>query len=108
MNGIEVNEEIDCPLADREAFVRFAAAIGFQPFVTKRKESRIYAREDLQLELNHVAGLGWFLEIELLLDPGEGRIAAAAERVERAFADLGFDRRRFERRLYIDLLRGRS
>ncbi|MFO0980423.1 MAG: class IV adenylate cyclase [Planctomycetota bacterium] len=105
--GVEVNEEIDCPLPDVAAFTRFAAAIGFTPFVTKRKESRIYVQGDLALELNHVIGLGWFLEIELLCAADQALAEAAAERVAAAFASLGFGREQFERRLYIDLLRAR-
>jgi predicted adenylyl cyclase CyaB len=108
MHGIEVSDEIDCPISDPTAFAAFAAAIGFRPFVTKRKESRLYARGELQLELHRVVGLGWFLEIECLTPTREpAAVRRATELVEGAFRELGFGPEQFEPRLYIDLLRAR-
>jgi len=109
VDGIEVSQEVNCPITEVAAFREFAAAIGFRPFVTKRKESRIYARGELTYELNLVAGLGWFLEIECLLEGNAADLERrAAGLVESAFQELGFRREQFEPRLYIDLLRRRD
>jgi predicted adenylyl cyclase CyaB len=109
VGGMEISDEIDCPIPDPAAFRAFAEAIGFRPFVTKRKESRIYVRGELHLELNFVVGLGWFLEIEFLAPTREPEaVRQATNLVERTFLELGFRRDQFEPRLYIDLLRART
>ncbi|HXV99143.1 MAG TPA: class IV adenylate cyclase, partial [Anaerolineae bacterium] len=66
--GVEVNDEIEFGVDDAHAFFQFADRFGFEPFVVKRKKSRVYRVERANVELNEVEHLGNFLEIEILCD----------------------------------------
>lgn len=101
--GLEVNEEIEFGVDDPHAFFRFADRFGFEPFVVKRKKSRIYRLGRAQVELNQVEHLGHFIELEILCDD-EANIPIARAELARHFTQLGLTAADLEPRRYLELI----
>lgn len=102
----EVNEEHEFGVSDPDAFDAFARGIGYRVCARKRKNGRQYRSEDgTGIEIAEVAGLGWYLEIEMLVAGGDAEeVNAAKKRVAGLFRQLGIGQERFEPRYYIDML----
>jgi adenylate cyclase class 2 len=101
--GIEANEEIEFPIDHAGKWDRLIREIGFPLFAAKEKRSLAFCFGPYHLELNRVRGLGWFLEIERLVNR-ESQVAAAKKGVVDLFGRLGFTQERFETKLYLELL----
>ncbi len=101
--GVEVNREIEFGVDDAHAFFQFADCFGFEPFVVKRKQSRVYRIEQARVELNQVEHLGHFVEIEILCDE-EAFVPVARTEVARLFTRLGLTTADLEPRRYIELI----
>ena len=101
--GVEVNEETEFEVDQAHAFFRFADRFGFEPFVVKRKKSRVYRVGRAHIELNEVEHLGHFVEIEILCDDSASLLVARTE-VARLLNQLGLPAESLESRLYIDLI----
>jgi predicted adenylyl cyclase CyaB len=101
--GVEVNEEIEFEVDNPHAFFRFAARFGFEPFVVKRKKSRVYRIGRAHAEINEVEHLGHFVEIEIMCDD-EANLLVARTEVARLLNQLGLSAETIESRYYIDLL----
>lgn len=101
--GVEVNREIEFGVDDAHAFFQFADRFGFEPFVAKRKQSRVYRIERARVEFNKVEHLGHFIEIEILCDE-EALVPVARTEVARLFTRLGLTPADLEPRRYIQLL----
>jgi adenylate cyclase class 2 len=101
--GVEVNDEIEFGVDDAHAFFQFADRFGFEPFVVKRKKSRVYRIERANVELNAVEHLGNFIEIEILCDE-EALIPVARTEIARLYQNLGLTAADLEPRRYIELL----
>ncbi|MFN8457256.1 MAG: class IV adenylate cyclase [Anaerolineae bacterium] len=101
--GVEVNQEIEFGVDDAHAFFQFADRFGFEPFVAKRKQSRVYRIERARVEFNGVEHLGHFIEIEILCDD-EALVPVARTEVARLFTRLGLTPADLEPRRYIQLL----
>jgi predicted adenylyl cyclase CyaB len=102
----EVNEEHEFSISDVREFEAFAEGIGYQVCARKHKSGRRYRTPDgAGIELAEVRGLGWFVEIEILVAAGNpsGR-DAAKQRILELFDQLSIGQERFERRYYIDML----
>jgi predicted adenylyl cyclase CyaB len=102
----EVNEEHEFSVSDVREFEAFAEGIGYQVCACKHKSGRRYRTSDgAGIELAEVRGLGWFVEIEILVADGNpsGR-DAAKQRILELFDQLAIGQERFERRYYIDML----
>jgi predicted adenylyl cyclase CyaB len=99
----EVNDEVEYTVDNPFNFFRFADRLGFEPFVVKRKKSRVYQIERASVELNEVEHLGHFVEIEILVG-AESEILAARAEIARTFYALGLPAESIERRYYIDML----
>src|SRR5437870_4161028 len=68
VGGVETNEEIELEV-DPRPFRALLDYMGYRPFLEKRKETRSYAwAPGTNVELNRVAGLGDFVEVETLVD----------------------------------------
>lgn len=101
--GVEVNDEIEFGVDDAHAFFQFAHHFGFEPFVVKRKKSRVYRIERANVEFNEVEHLGHFIEIEILCDD-EKLVPVARTEVARLYHTLGLTAETLEPRRYIELI----
>jgi predicted adenylyl cyclase CyaB len=101
--GVEVHQEVEFAVDDRHAFFQFAHRFGFEPFVVKRKQSRVYRIERAHAEFNQVEHLGYFIEIEILCAE-ETFVPVARTEVARLFTRLGLSNSDLEPRRYIVLI----
>jgi predicted adenylyl cyclase CyaB len=101
--GVEVNREVEFEVDDAHAFFQFADRFGFEPFVVKRKQSRVYQIERARAEFNRVEHLGHFIEIEILCDE-EAFVPVARTEIARLFTRLGLNSADLEPRRYIELI----
>jgi len=102
-NGIEINREHEFHLQDFMEFVGFCDYLGYIKSVEKHKSGQQFKMQEATVELCFVEGLGWFIEIEYLLD-SERKVDAAVKRLEQLLKELGVDRSRIEPRYYTDML----
>jgi adenylate cyclase class 2 len=101
--GLEVNREVEFTVDQAHAFFQFSHQFGFEPFVVKRKQSRVYRIERARVELNEVEHLGHFVEIEILSDEA-AYVPVARIEVARVYNRLGLAEADLEPRRYIDLI----
>lgn len=103
--GSGVRREIEFEVSDAHSFFLFTQRFEFEPFVVKRKRSRIYNVGRASVELNDMEHAGYFVEIEILVkDESNGAIETARDEVVRLFWDLGFGPYDMETRRYIDMI----
>ena len=102
-DGTEVNRETEFTVDDAFAFFQFAHRFGFEPFVVKRKRSRVYQVERASVELNKVEHLGHFIEIEILAEK-EPEVPFARTEIARLFTRLGLGSQDLEPRFYVLML----
>ena len=100
---VEVNEETEFEVDNAHAFFQFADRFGFEPFVVKRKKSRVYRIGRARVELNEVEYLGHFVEIEILCENEPGLFIARTE-IARLLNQLGLFAADLESRPYIQLI----
>jgi adenylate cyclase class 2 len=98
--GVEVNDETEFAVDNTHSFFQFADRFGFEPFVVKRKKSRVYQVGRAHVELNEVEHLGHFVEIEILCDQEDELIMVRTE-LARLTHKLGLDAGDLEPRPYI-------
>lgn len=111
-NGMEVNDEQESIISDRKAIGILLADIGFKPFLSKIKRTRSFSvssesGQPITAEISLVEPLGWFLELEILLeesDPGETAIEQARTRLLDLLAGCGVPEEAIEHRYYSEML----
>ncbi|MDR2782243.1 MAG: CYTH domain-containing protein [Treponema sp.] len=113
---IEVNNEREFSISedgDEKPFEQLLAAFGLQIAVCKRKTGWAWlfeeARPPVTIELSEVAGLGWFVELEILSECNDEKTIAAARRRLLACLDkTGVGQDNIETRYYTDMLREKA
>lgn len=111
-NGLEVNDEQECIVSERTAMETLLADIGFKPFLTKIKRTRSFTLDNdgeppITAEISLVEPLGWFFELEILLeeaDPDEPAIEHARTRLLSLLAVCGVPEKSIEHRYYSEML----
>lgn len=107
--GIEVNDEREFSVDEPDTFRELLRRLDLRPAIRKRKRGLSWSSGDATLELSEVAGLGVFLEIEILADSDDqGTVAAARKRLRELLAGAGIDEGRIEERYYTELLEARG
>ncbi len=101
--GTEVNQEIEFNLKNAEKMKTFLKKIGINLPLKKEKQSEIFKMGNMQIELNFVKKLGYFLEIETLVK-AKSQIPKAKKSLLEAFRKLGFKSSDFEKKYYLELL----
>lgn len=66
--GIEVNRENEFTVNDAQAFRFFAESLGYREWYRKEKQGQAWRWGDILIEVGTVSDLGWFAELELLLE----------------------------------------
>jgi adenylate cyclase class 2 len=101
--GIEMNQEIELPLKSPSKFSSFLQKNGFPLTAKKEKKGDIYQYGDMRIELNFVKKLGYFLEIETIVE-NKSEIPSAKKALRALFNKLGFDSSDYEKKYYLELL----
>lgn len=110
--GIEVNDEVEftAPSDQYEGALQFFLSLGFVIYITKTKKGYCYTYAPdkklppLTLELVEVVGLGWFVEMEYVLENTllveEAKLGLLA-----LLAELGIEKSAIESGYYMHLLK---
>ena len=109
-HDIEINDEREFSIDDRSAFEALIADLGFNPYISKIKNTKTFAwqapdKTRVSIELSLVAGLGWFVELEILADdPDEDETSRARSTLRETLAKCGISESAIESRYYTDML----
>jgi len=102
-DGIEVNREHEFQVDDAEAFINFCKYLEYEEYIEKQKQGELYSFENVGIELSLVEGLGWFVEIEILVDL-QSEVSAAREKLREVLQALSVPEDKIEPRYYYELL----
>nr|WP_321304161.1 CYTH domain-containing protein [uncultured Sphaerochaeta sp.] len=111
-DGIEVNEEVEfLSSSDQAEYAHaFFLSLGYEVYIRKTKRGYSYdwvfdeTLSPLHIELVEIASLGWFLEMEFVLETAE-RVPYARTRLLEVLSLLGVPQERIEERYYMHLLK---
>ena len=111
--GIEVNDEREFTVSDGAVFEELLERLGLYPDIRKEKQGwawNIPAQADGQspvlAELSMVAGLGWFLELEILADNNsEQTVEESRKRLMALLEKLEIPAEQIESKPYTMMLR---
>lgn len=102
-HGIEQSKEESFQIDNVATFLAFTQKIGLEIILKKQKHSLVFQDKDILIELNHVQGLGNFLEIEVL-NHDKTKLTSAQKKILETFDKLGFSPKDFEKRPYLKIL----
>jgi predicted adenylyl cyclase CyaB len=108
--SVEVNDEREFTIDDRAAFEAFVGDVGFEPDSVKEKRTKGWVCKtaggfDATIELSLVGPLGWFVEIEILLErPDAAATDRATGELRKLLAKCGVGEREIETRYYTEML----
>lgn len=111
-DGIEVNEEVEfsSTVDQGSSALAFFISLGYEIYITKTKSGYVYTYSVdpdfplLTIELVEVASLGWFVEMEFILeDPS--LVASAREHLLSVLDRLAIDRLAIEDQYYMHMLK---
>ena len=113
-DGIEVNRELEFTALDdqSERAQHFCASLGYEIYIRKTKKGYLYeyvpskVLPSLHIELVEVLGLGWFVELEFVLED-EALIEQARNQLLAFLDSLGLARSSIEEKYYMHLLKER-
>ena len=105
VNGIHAKKEVQFQISDVKGFFDLIEDFGFRKWLHKEKTTELYkTKSGVNIELNHVKKLGWFLELEVLCSNKE--INNARKKIKEAREALGFSEKDSEVRGYTKQLWG--
>jgi adenylate cyclase, class 2 len=114
-DGIEVNDEKEFEVYTaqyRPAIVlEFLKMLGLEPGFSKRKKGWAFSKDGINAELLEVEKLGWFLEMEIVLDDMEGdttketTVKEKKKQLMEFLSELGIEEDAIESRYYSEMLR---
>ncbi|MCH7568104.1 MAG: class IV adenylate cyclase [Nanoarchaeota archaeon] len=97
VNGVHAKREVEFEVSDLKGFFDLLDDFGFKKWLSKEKRTELYkTRDGTKIELNHVKGLGWFIEIEILCQPKN--IASARKRIMNIRRKLALPRKDIPRK----------
>lgn len=106
-NGVHAKKEVEFKINDYDGFLNLIQDFGFKKDLRKEKMTKLYEiKPNFHIELNHVRGLGWFLEIEYLSD--EKGIEKARNEVLRIVKILGYKEKDLIKSGYTKMLWGKK
>ncbi len=103
--GIEENLEIQFKVDNKEAFKEFLEKLRFFPSYSKEKNVETFydKEQNLTYELVHIPVLGYFIEIESVIEK-QSQAKEAHEKVHQALLSLGLEEKDIETQPYKALL----
>ncbi|MFW5712474.1 MAG: class IV adenylate cyclase [Spirochaetota bacterium] len=102
--GFEVNREHEFAVENADAFIAFSRYLGYEVFIEKHKQGELFTFGDAGIELSHIEGLGWFVEIEILVEH-QSEVQAARRRVGEVLQKLDIPEDKIESRYYNEMLK---
>lgn len=103
VNGIHAKKEVQFQISDVEGFFDLIKDFGFRKWLHKEKTTELYkAKNGVNIELNYVKKLGWFLELEFLCPLKD--VSIARKKVAEVRDALGFSEKDCEGRGYTKQL----
>ncbi len=105
--GFEVNREHEFTVGDADEFIAFSGYLGYEVYIEKHKQGELYAFGDAGIELSHIEGLGWFVEIEILVED-QSEVQAARRRLGEVLQKLDISEDKIESRYYNEMLKNIS
>jgi predicted adenylyl cyclase CyaB len=105
--GIEENLETEFTVSDCEAFEQLISKTNCREYFRKRKKSEVFTWNDFTIELSHVDRLGWFIEVEKLMDNDvtDEKLKVKKE-IQEIMKSLNVTEEKIESRFYSELLMG--
>lgn len=103
VGGIHAKKEVQFQISDVKGFFDLINDFGFRKWLHKEKTTELYkAKNGVNIELNHVKKLGWFLELEFLCSSKD--INNARKKIIEVRDSLGFTEKDSEVRGYTKQL----
>lgn len=104
LGGVHAKKETEFKVSNIKDFLRLIEDFGFRKWLTKEKRCEIYEiKKNFHIELNHVKGLGWFVEIEYLARK-ESEIKDARKEVSEVIKQLRLNERNAIKAGYTKML----
>ncbi|MBI9093446.1 MAG: CYTH domain-containing protein [Sphaerochaeta sp.] len=111
-DGIEVNEEVEFTASSDQgaAALQFFLSMGYEIYITKTKRGYVYTYTVcpelplMTVELVEVVGLGWFIEMEFVLE-NSSKVELAREKLLHVLDRVGVDRSSIEDEYYMHMLK---
>ncbi len=102
--GFEVNREHEFTVENPDEFIAFSHYLGYEVFIEKHKRGELYRFGDAGIELSHIEGLGWFVEIEILVED-QSEVQTARQKVAEVLKMLDVSEEKIESRYYNEMLK---
>ncbi len=100
---VHTKKETEFTVSNIDDFLALLKEFGFKRWLRKEKRSEVYLlKRNFHIELNHLKGLGWFVEVEYLARPEEK--AEAEKKVLEIIRTLGFKQKNLIEQGYTKLL----
>jgi len=102
-DGIHAKRESEFNVSDLKDFFGLIKDFGFKKWLTKSKKTELYITKDgINIELNKVKKLGWFIEVEILCK--ESEIKKSRDRITKIMNNLRYKREETEKKGYTKML----
>ncbi|WNY64330.1 class IV adenylate cyclase [Borreliella americana] len=101
-NNIEINKEIEFKIDSINNFLILIKELKFKKLYKKIKKSLIYQANNLNIEINEIKNLGFFLEIEKIIN-NQNDIDLAKKEIDNIINQFGL-KENLETRPYSELL----
>lgn len=103
VNGVHAKTEVQFKVSDLKGFYNLIRDFGFRKWLHKEKITELYRTHDgVNIELNKVKKLGWFIEIEYLCPPKD--VPKGRQKVTKVRNALGFTIKDVEKKGYTKQL----
>ncbi len=103
--AMEVNDEIEYEVSDPDAFIEYAFSLGNEIYVKKAKHGYLYRLGVLSVGLWEVSPLGWFIEVEVLVESVDAVLVEEAKRlIFELLERLQIPSEAHESRYYMEML----
>jgi len=105
LKGIWAKREVEFEVSDLRNFFDLLDDFGFRKWLRKEKRTELYRTKDgVNIELNYVKRLGWFIEVEILCKENRKDIAIARKKIANVRRKLGVKKKYVQRQGYTKAL----
>lgn len=101
-NAIEINKEVEFKIDNINNFLILIKELEFKKLYKKIKKSLVYQTNNLNVEINEIKNLGFFLEIEKIIN-NQNDIALAKKEIHNIINQFEL-KKSIETRSYFELL----